>query len=97
MQSPQAVGGEVLLNRTMMEANTAVGRGGEERAPRQRLSFRWSPLGKDRRGIENAVRTVTTECLIGRLDAVTMASRAGIVYSAVNPIRAASSHFLCLT
>ena len=52
----------------MMEADTAVGGGVEEGTPEQRLSFRRSPIGKDRRGIENAVRTVAVECLIGRTD-----------------------------
>jgi hypothetical protein len=65
MQNPQALGSEVLLNRTMMETNASVGRGVEESTPEQRLSFRRSPVGKDRRSIENAVRTVTIEYLIG--------------------------------
>ena len=68
MQSPQALCGEVLLNRTMMEANTAVGGGIEKSPPEQRLPFRGSPIGKDRRGIENAVRSAMVECLVGRPD-----------------------------
>ena len=68
MQNPQAPGSEVLLNRTMMEANAPVGGGVEESASEQRLPFRRSPIGKNRRSIENAVRAVTLECLIGRSD-----------------------------
>ena len=52
----------------MMETNTTVGGGVEESTPEQRLPFRRSPIGKDSCGIENAVRSVTVGCLIGRSD-----------------------------
>ena len=56
------------LNRTMMEANAPVGGGVEEGAPEQRLPFRFGPVGKDSRGVENAFRPVDVQRLLGRSD-----------------------------
>ena len=52
----------------MMEANAAVGGGVEECAPEQRLPFRFGPVGKDVRGVENAVRPAPVQRSLGCSD-----------------------------